>query len=111
MRVLGLVRIELVNFEVISFTAGLLVFEDRPIVFWVFTLELVELVDVVDDDDCIPSEWFDDEAYVLVVVVDVSFDVFESVDLAVFSFNCFDLLSWTNFTRYSSIENKKYFII
>ena len=49
MRVFGLFSIELVNFEAISFTAGLLVLE-RPPVFGVLTLELVEFVDVVDAD-------------------------------------------------------------
>ena len=55
MRVFGLFSIELVNFEAISFTAGLLVLE-RPPVLGVLTLELAEFVDVVDADDCMASE-------------------------------------------------------
>ena len=57
MRVFGLLSMELVNFEAISFTAGLLVLEKPPVlVLEVLTLELVEFVDVVDADDCMASE-------------------------------------------------------
>jgi len=57
MRVFGLFSIELVNFEAISFTAGLLVLERPPVlVLGVLKLELVEFVDVVDADDCMASE-------------------------------------------------------
>jgi hypothetical protein len=104
MRVFGLFSIELVNFEAISFTAGLLVLERAP-VLEVLTLELAEFVDVVDADDCMASEWLEEEAFIFVFVevvsdeVVVSLDVFESTVLSGFSFACFDLLSSTYLTR------------